>query len=157
MTEYEKGLEKSHMTKHWLDCHRGEEKPQFGVKIIRSFSSCMVRQLWECIRIRRRLKEQEKGDVRLLNSRSEYSRCSLPRLTVEESYEKAENETDMKEVAGSQKRMSRRRNQPQQDQNQATNLLWGKIGILGRRTDRKKAQQTLDFILNANETLMKMV
>ena len=100
LTEYEKGLEKSHMTKHWLDCHRGEEKPQFGVKIIRSFSSCMVRQLWECIRIRRRLKEQERGEVRLLNSRSEYSRCSLPRLTVEESYEKAENETDMKEVAG---------------------------------------------------------
>ena len=41
--------------------------------------------------------------MRLLNSRSEYSRCSLPRLTVEESYEKAENETDMKEVAGEPK------------------------------------------------------
>ena len=91
------------MTKHWLDCHRGEEKPQFGVKIIRSFSSCMVWQLCECIRIRRRLKEQEKGDVRLLNSRSEYSRCSLPRLVVEESYEKAENENDKQEVAGEPK------------------------------------------------------
>ena len=82
LTEYEKGLEKSHMTKHWLDCHRGEEKPKFGVKIIRSFSSCMVRQLWECIRIRRRLKEQEKGDVRLLNSRSEYSRCRKTFMTL---------------------------------------------------------------------------
>ena len=81
--DYEKGLEKSHMTKHWLSCHRGEEKPKFGVKIIKSFSSCMVRQLWECIRIRRRLQEQAKGDVRLLNSKSEYSRCSLPRLVVE--------------------------------------------------------------------------
>ena len=38
LTEYEKGLKKSHMTKHWLDCHRGKEKPQFGVKIIRSLS-----------------------------------------------------------------------------------------------------------------------
>ena len=38
--------------------------------------------------------------MRLLNSRSDYSRCSLPRLTVEESYEKAESETDKKEVAG---------------------------------------------------------
>ena len=83
LTEYEKGLEKSHMTKHWLDCHRGEEKPQFGVKIIKSFTSCMVRQIWECIRIRRRLQEQAKGNVRLLNSKSEYSRCSLPRLVVE--------------------------------------------------------------------------
>ena len=44
LAEYEKGLEKSLMTKHWLYCHRGEEKSQFGVKIIR-FSSCMVRQL----------------------------------------------------------------------------------------------------------------
>ena len=83
LTEYEKGLEKSHMTKHWLSCHRGEEKPKFGVKIIRSFTSSMVRQLWECIRIRRRLQEQAKGDVRLLNSKSEYSRCSLPRLVME--------------------------------------------------------------------------
>ena len=83
LTDYEKGLEKSHMTKHWLSCHRGEEKPKFGVKIIKSFTSCMVRQLWECIRIRRRLQEQAKGDVRLLNSKSEYSRCSLPRLVVE--------------------------------------------------------------------------
>ena len=83
LIDYEKGLEKSHMTKHWLSCHRGEEKPKFGVKIIKSFTSCMVRQLWECIRIRRRLQEQAKGNVRLLNSKSEYSRCSLPRLVVE--------------------------------------------------------------------------
>ena len=83
LNDYEKGLEKSHMTKHWLSCHRGEEKPKFGVKIIKSFTSCMVRQLWECIRIRRRLQEQAKGNVRLLNSKSEYSRCSLPRLVVE--------------------------------------------------------------------------
>ena len=83
LNDYDKGLEKSHMTKHWLSCHRGEEKPKFGVKIIKSFTSCMVRQIWECIRIRRRLQEQAKGNVRLLNSKSEYSRCSLPRLVVE--------------------------------------------------------------------------
>ena len=97
LNDYEKGLEKSHMTKHWLSCHRGEEKPKFGVKIIKSFTSCMVRQLWECIRIRRRLQEQAKGEVRLLNSKSEYSRCSLPRLVVEgtegiESDDKKEDE-----------------------------------------------------------------
>ena len=41
--------------------------------------------------------------MRLLNSRSEYSRCSLPRLIVEESYEKAVNENDKQEVAGEPK------------------------------------------------------
>ena len=89
LNEYEKGLEKSHMTKHWLNCHRGEEKPKFEVKIIRSFTSCLVRQLWEAIRIRRRLQEEARGEVRLLNSRSEYSRCILPRLVIEDSHEKA--------------------------------------------------------------------
>ena len=48
------------------------------------------------------MKELERGDVRLLYSCSDYSRCSLslPRLIVEESYEKAENETDVEVVAG---------------------------------------------------------
>ena len=32
------------------------------------------------------------GEVRLLNSRSEYSRCSLPRLVIEDSHEKAESD-----------------------------------------------------------------
>ena len=49
------------MTKHWQSCHKGEEKPKFGVKIIRSFTSCLVRQLWEADRIGRRLQEQAKG------------------------------------------------------------------------------------------------
>ena len=39
--------------------------------------------------MRRRLQEQARGDVRLLNSRSEYSRCSLPRLVIEDGHEKA--------------------------------------------------------------------
>ena len=94
LNDYEKGLEKSHMTKHWLNCHRGEEKPKFEVKIIKTFTSCMVRQIWEAIRIRRRLLEQGRGDVRLLNSRSEYNRCSLPRLVVEDSFEKAASDED---------------------------------------------------------------
>ena len=82
------------MTKHWLNCHRGEEKPKFEVKIIKTFTSCMVRQIWEAIRIRRRLLEQGRGEVRLLNSRSEYNRCSLPRLVVEDSFEKAASDED---------------------------------------------------------------
>ena len=41
-----------------------------------------------------RLQEEARGEVRLLNSRSEYSRCSLPRLTIEDSYEKAVSDKD---------------------------------------------------------------
>ena len=63
----------------------GKQNCQFSMK------------LWECIRIRRRLQEQTKGEVRLLNSKSEYSRCSLLKLVVEgtegiESDDKKEDE-----------------------------------------------------------------
>ena len=53
--KYKKGLEKRHMTKHWLDCHRGKEKAKFEVMINRSITPCLVKQLSEAIKIRRRL------------------------------------------------------------------------------------------------------
>ena len=82
LEDYKRNSDKSHMYKHWKESHNREKRPEFGVKIIRSFTSCMMRQLWECVRIRRR--SQEEG-VRILNSRGEFSRCSLPRLVIEDS------------------------------------------------------------------------
>ena len=79
------------MFKHWQECHSGERRPEFGVKVVRSFTSCLMRQLWESIRIRRR--SQEEG-VKILNSRGEFSRCSLPRLVIEDSFEKDMKERD---------------------------------------------------------------
>ena len=86
LEDYKKKRERSHMFKNWQECHNGERKPEFGVKVVRSFTSCLMRQLWECIRIRRR--SQEEG-VKILNSRGEFSRCSIPRLVIEDSYEKS--------------------------------------------------------------------
>ena len=69
--------EDSHMVKHWLLAHPEEENmPVFRFQIVASFQDCLTRQVAESVRIDRRM-----GKV--LNSKTEYSRCKLPRLTVD--------------------------------------------------------------------------
>ena len=69
----------SHMVKHWSSCHAQdsvEERPKFKIKVIATFKDALTRQVAEAVRI------QMRGEG-VLNSRAEYSRCSLPRLVVE--------------------------------------------------------------------------
>ena len=69
----------SHMLKHALEKHGEEEdlgKIQFGVKVVRYTRSSFVRQVTESVII------QEERNHNILNSKSEYNRCSLPRLTA---------------------------------------------------------------------------
>ena len=75
--DYGKETEDSHMTKHWLVEHPGQEKPSFGMKVVRSHRSAFARQIHEAVLI-----EMGAGD-NLLNSKGEYNRCELPRLRVE--------------------------------------------------------------------------
>ena len=69
----------SHMLKHALEKHGEEEdleKIQFGVKVIRYTRSAFERQVMESVII------QDERNHNILNSKSEYNRCSLPRLTA---------------------------------------------------------------------------
>ena len=69
--------EDSHMVKHWLDEHTDlPEPPPFKIKVISSFRDSLTRQISESVRI-----DLRGGGV--LNSKTEYSRCRLPRLTVD--------------------------------------------------------------------------
>ena len=69
-----KTSEDSHQIKHWLTDHTDLlAPPKFRFTIIRSFQDPLSRQLSEAVRI----------DLRgenILNSRTEYSRCRVPRL-----------------------------------------------------------------------------
>ena len=70
------------MFKHWVEEHgeelsRGEE-PQFKFKLVRSFPDALTRQISESVRI-----DMRGGGV--LNSKSVYSRCRVPRLTIEKT------------------------------------------------------------------------
>ena len=69
----------SHILKHYFDQHEGErlEDLEFGMKIRCTAKSAFERQVSESVII-----QQESGMHHILNSRSEYNRCALPRLTT---------------------------------------------------------------------------
>ena len=60
----------SHMYKHWLLHHPGEEEPKFIMKIVQFHRTALSRQVREAVRIAKRGR-----DTPLLNSRGEYNRC----------------------------------------------------------------------------------
>ena len=77
--------EKSHLLKHSLIHHKekGPEELKFGMKLRRQYRSALERQIGEAIAI---LEENEKG-IHLINSKSEFNRCALPRIAAEDSKE----------------------------------------------------------------------
>ena len=69
--------EDSHQVKHWLIDHGDlASPPPFKFKILASFQDPLTRQIAESVRI-------EGAGEGILNSRSEYSRCRVPRLRLD--------------------------------------------------------------------------
>ena len=68
----------SHMLRHMLEMHPGEERYQveFGIKVLRFTRSSFERQVLESVII------QGKRDHHILNSRAEFNRCAIPRLVT---------------------------------------------------------------------------
>ena len=69
--------ETSHMSKHQIMEHGGAP-PEFVFKVISYHKTPLNRQIKEVIMIRRM-----GGTTEILNSRSEFNRCHIPRLVVE--------------------------------------------------------------------------
>ena len=99
-TTFERGFEhindkkqlssKSHMLKHCLEMHREEkmDEVEFGIRTVRHTRTSFERQILESVII------QENRNHHILNSKSEYNRCALPRLTTkigENDYKKWED------------------------------------------------------------------
>ena len=85
----------SHMLKHILTKHPDQDMEQvtFGMKIIRTCKSSFERQIYESVSI-----QHERKEHIVLNSRSEYNRCSLPRLSAQigdKEYEEYSKELEM--------------------------------------------------------------
>ena len=95
---YERGLEhirdkeemkkESHIIKHYFDKHEDEDLDnlEFGIKIVRTTKTAFNRQILESVLI-----QSSKTRNFILNSRSEYNRCALPRLTAklgDDTYDK---------------------------------------------------------------------
>ena len=133
---YERGLEHlrdkeeikadSHMIKHFFDKHSEEELEdmKFGVRILKQAKTAFTRQIGESVAI-----QSNKGHY-LLNSKSEYNRCALPRLSAklgevtiaslekEKKEEKEQEEELRKKIRALKVKMSekRRENPGQKDQ-----------------------------------------
>ena len=67
---------KSHLLKHAVEIHGQEELNtlKFGMRVIRYAKSSFERQIFESVEI------QANRHHHLLNSRSEFNRCALPRM-----------------------------------------------------------------------------
>ena len=70
----------SHIWKHWTNQHDGKET-KFKFEILSFFSSPLERQVGEAVRIWRTGAEQ------ILNSKSVYSRCEVPRIVAKDGRE----------------------------------------------------------------------
>ena len=68
----------SHIWKHHILHHGGEGQPTFLLRPVQYFNSALTRQIAEAVRIGRL------GEGVVLNSKSEFNRCKLGRLTLGE-------------------------------------------------------------------------
>ena len=50
---------------------------EFGIKVLKYTQSAMERQILESVKI-----QEEREKHQILNSKAEYSRCTIPRLTT---------------------------------------------------------------------------
>ena len=67
------------MLKHYFEHHSGEklEEMRFGARIVKPARTAFNRQVCESVHIQENAAKHE-----ILNSKSEYNRCALPRLTT---------------------------------------------------------------------------
>ena len=77
--------EDSHILKHQELHHGGQGEPKFLLRPIKFLTTALTRQLSEAVRI------QRLGEDVVLNSRGEYNRCTIGRLTLNEDNKKKDN------------------------------------------------------------------
>ena len=85
----------SHMVKHWSLHHEGGEQPPFRFDIVKRYQTALARQVGEAVRIEMR------GSV--LNSKSEFNRCRLTRLIVDESWKEGKKQEQEEEKAANER------------------------------------------------------
>ena len=81
--------DKSHILRHQGASHPGEQ-PEFIMRTVKYYRTALSRQIGEAVRIAKR-----GGEGAILNSKSEFERCHIPRLVLEE--EEDEEEMEKKE------------------------------------------------------------
>ena len=81
VSDFKNLVDTSHLLKHYVLEHQKEmklEDMKFGMRVKKTFNTAIERQIAEAVYISF---EKKKGTV-LLNSKGEYYRCMLPRLST---------------------------------------------------------------------------
>ena len=80
--DYNTMKEDNHMLKHWSSAHPNDQRPKFNMFVVKSYKSCLERQVGEAVCI------QLRGNT--LNSRAEgaYNRCKVTRLVVDTEWDR---------------------------------------------------------------------
>ena len=133
LDDYDKNLEKSHMVKHFTNSHReDQERPQFGMRVVRFHTSAVHRQIHEACLIWQRARQR---DVMVLTSKS-MGRGSLKRLVIEDSISEAQNDNLRRDMDGDQRQGGESSaSGPSSSNNSFNNTLMGK-------TSSRKRKQT---------------
>ena len=77
--DYKSQKEDSHMIKHWITSHQGQEKPKFIQRVVNKYKSALDRQVGEAVRI------QLRGNT--LNSLCGFNRSKVTRLVVDKEWD----------------------------------------------------------------------
>ena len=77
--DYKSQKEDSHMIKHWITTHQGQEKPMFIQRVVNKYKSALDRQVGEAVRI------QLRGNT--LNSLCGFNRSKVTRLVVDKEWD----------------------------------------------------------------------
>ena len=104
-----------------MTSEHGGREPDFDLRAIKYHRTALDRQLGEAVRIRRR-----GGEGAVLNSKSEYSRCRIPRLIVEEQDLEEANKKEQEQEIEMIRKL---------DKNQRT---WEQQKLLEKSTKAKK-------------------
>ena len=116
--------EDSHILKHQQIAHN-DSSPNFIMRMVGTYKTALGRQVGEAVRIRRR-----GGATGILNSKTEYSRCHIPRLQVEKEEETQKREQEII-------REEERRNKDREEEQ----LQWEQKKAGERRTERRELFQ----------------
>ena len=91
--------EDSHILKHHQLHHGGVGEPQFHLRPVRFHRTALSRQIHEAVRI------QRWGEDIVLNSRGEYNRCRIGRLTLGDELKDSHQPTMVEEEEGDQSKL----------------------------------------------------
>ena len=147
--EKENLSEDSHQVKHWLTSHQEmSSPPEFKFRIIQTFRDPLSRQLAEAVRIDLRGED-------VLNSRSEYSRCRVPRLRIDmEDWTGRKDQDGVKKKGATQKEDNTKVKEAEESLSELE--LWKKAGELPavRKSKRRKLDRLMGWGENQDEVIL---